>query len=147
VDAEGLNRYIEAWVLHRVAGLPGGQRELAALVARCSPTVHYEDVPAAAAFTGHAGIEQMCQLAAQWSSDLEFTVRTRQTDGTRFAFETETTGTNTTAIGALAATGRRFTLRGVSVGSVDGDGLVVEHRDYWDLGSFLGQIGALTLAG
>jgi hypothetical protein len=147
VDAAGLGRYVDAWVLHRVAGTPDGEAELAALVACCSPTVHYEDVPAAAVFTGHAGIRQMCELAAQWSSDLEFTVRTRQTDGTQFAFETQTTGTNTMAIGALAATGRRFTLRGVSAGSVDGDGLVVEHRDYWDLGSFLGQIGALQLAG
>jgi hypothetical protein len=146
VDAAALDRYVEAWILHRVAGGADGEVELAALVACCSPSVHYEDVPAGAVFTGHAGIRSMCELAAQWSSDLAFTVRSRQTDGTRFAFETETTGTNTTAIGDRATTGRRFVLRGVSAGCVDADDLVVEHRDYWDLGSFLGQIGALALS-
>ena len=145
MDAASLDRYLDAWVQHRVAGTAEGRAELAALQALCSPEVHYEDVPSGATFSGHRGIKEMCELAARWSSDLEFTVHTRQSDGTMFAFETATSGTHTSTFGPLTATGRSFTLRGVSVGRVDADGLVVEHRDYWDLGSFLGQVGALSL--
>jgi hypothetical protein len=33
----------------------------------------------------------------------------------------------------------------VSTGRISNDGIVVEHRDFWDLGSFLRPMGALTL--
>jgi hypothetical protein len=94
-------------------------------------------------FTGLDGIGQMCAGAHDWSSDLACKVLTQQTNGSMYAFENETTGTNTGAMGPMPATGRRFVLRAVSVGRVSDDGLVVEHRDYWDLGSFLTQIGVL----
>lgn len=42
--------------------------------------------------------------------------------------------------GDLLATGRKFTLRMLSVGTADDEGLVTEHRDYWDFAGFLAQI-------
>jgi steroid delta-isomerase-like uncharacterized protein len=143
MDSSWFDRYVDAWLLHPWAGTREGEGELKALFDCFSPTVRYEDVPTASVFEGHDGIEQMCKLAHEWSSDLEAKVLTRQTTGKLFAFETETSGTNTAAMGGLPATGRRFVLRGVSVGSVDGQGLVAEQRDYWDLGSFLVQVGVL----
>jgi hypothetical protein len=103
--------------------------------------------PSAAVFEGHDGIRQMCETANQWSSDLEFRVLSRQTAGSMFSFETETSGINSSPLGGLPATGRRFVLRAISVGRVNDNGLVSEHRDYWDLGSFLTQIGRLPPMG
>jgi steroid delta-isomerase-like uncharacterized protein len=143
MDASWLDRYMDAWLFHPVAGTSGGESELESLLRFFSPKVIYEDVPSSSVFEGHKGIEQMCELANQWSSDLDFNVLTRQTNGSLFSFETETVGTNTSTLGDLPATGRRFVLRGVSVGQVDEEGLVREQRDYWDMGSFLTQIGVL----
>ncbi|HTT87372.1 MAG TPA: nuclear transport factor 2 family protein [Acidimicrobiales bacterium] len=144
-DGSGLVRpVVDAWLLHPVAGAPEGEKELATLLACFNPDARYVDVPTGSVFEGHDGIRHMCQLAHHWSSDIEATVFTRQTDGTMFAFETEVTGTNDAALGDLPATGRPFVLEGVSVGTVDGDGLVTSQRDYWDLGSFLAQVGLLA---
>jgi hypothetical protein len=143
MDALWLDHYLDAWLLHPVAGTVEGGRELKSLLKYFSPEVIYEDVPSVSVFEGHEGIGQMCRLANQWSSDLDFNILTRQTDGSLFSFETETAGTNTSTLGDLPATGRGFVLRGVSVGHVDDDGLVREQRDYWDMGSFLTQIGVL----
>jgi hypothetical protein len=143
MDASWLDRYIDAWLLHPVAGTVEGESELKSLLKFFSPEAIYEDVPSSSLFQGHEGIKEMCELANQWSSDLDFNVLTRQTNGSLFSFETETVGTNSSPLGDLPATGRRFVLRAVSVGQVDDAGLVREHRDYWDLGSFLTQIGVL----
>jgi len=144
MDAARLDDYISAWVLHPLAGSPGGASALADLLGFMSQTVRYEDVPSGMVFLGHEGVREMSEMAFQWSSDIAFTAVSRQTNGSRYAFEVETTGTNTTALGPIPATGRPFVLRGVSVGTVSADGLVVEHRDYWDMGAFLTQIGLLT---
>ncbi|HEY7946890.1 MAG TPA: nuclear transport factor 2 family protein [Acidimicrobiales bacterium] len=145
MESGWLDRYEEAWVLHARAGAPGGGAILNTLLDLYSADVRYEDVPTTVVFVGHEGITQMCEAAHQWSTDLVVKVVSRQTDGRRFALETEVSGTNSSALGQRPATGRSFTLRGVSVGRVSHDNLVCEHRDYWDLGSFLMQVGALAL--
>ena len=141
MDTSRFDRYVSAWLLHALAGAPDGAGDLKALLDCCGPDVRYEDVPTAKVFEGHDGVRRMCEGAHNWSSDVEATVPTRQTNGTLFAVETEWRGTNTAALGDLPATGRRFTLRMVSVGTIDDQGLVTEHRDYWDLASFLAQVG------
>ena len=83
------DRYVSAWVLHPVAGSPGGKAELKALLDCYSPDVRYEDVPTAEVFDGHDGIKRMCDSAHILSSDLKFAVLTRQTNGRMFAVETE----------------------------------------------------------
>jgi hypothetical protein len=143
VDADRLDDYIAAWLLHPLAGTVDGATALADLVSFMTPAVRYEDVPSGMVFVGHEGIKEMGAAAHAWSSDITFKVVSRQTNGRLYAFETETIGTHTGSAGALPATGRRFVLRGVSVGRVSGDGLVEEQRDYWDLGSFLVQVGVL----
>lgn len=61
-----------------------------------------------------------------------------------YAAEWEISGTNDRADDryGMPATGRGFTMRGVSVGRVR-DGLIVANRDYWDLAGYLGQVGLL----
>jgi hypothetical protein len=137
-----LNDYIEAWVDHPIAGSPQGTEALARFLRLLSPTVRYEDVPTGMVFVGHKEVEAMCQGAFGWSADLTSKVLTRQTNGSHFAFETETSGTNTGSMGAAPATGLPFAFKSVSVGRVSPDGLVEEHRDYWDLATFLNQMGS-----
>jgi hypothetical protein len=143
VDAAWLDRYVDAWLLHALAGTPDGGGELQTLVKFFAPDATYEDVPSGLVFQGHNGVKEMCEGAHQWSSDLSIKVLTRQTDGSMYCFEAESVGTNTAPLGEIPATGQRFLLRTVSVGQVDDNELVREHRDYWDLGSFLTQIGIL----
>jgi hypothetical protein len=141
MDASWLDRYIEAWRLHPVAGSPGGRAELESFLGFFSPSAVYEDVPSGMAFEGHQGITQMCELAHKSLPDLEPTVLSRQTDGSRFCFETEAVGPGDAAPEG-SSTARQIVLRLASVGRVDDDGLVREHRDYWDLGGFLAQLEA-----
>ncbi|HXX90888.1 MAG TPA: ester cyclase [Acidimicrobiales bacterium] len=141
-----LDSYIDAWLMHPQAGAEGGDQYLEALLACMSFDICYEDVPTGMVFDGHEGVAEMAAASHTWSNDLTIRVTSRQTDGTNFALECETTGTNTGDTGAVAATGRTFSFRGVSIGRFGPDGLVVEHRDYWDLMTFLGQIGALPSA-
>ncbi len=50
------------------------------------------------------------------AKDIRFTCISAQQSGDQFAFETETHGTNTGAVGGFPATGKAFVLRGVWVG-------------------------------
>ncbi len=142
MDGSWLDRYVDAWVLHAVAGGVKGADELSALLDRFTTDVRYEDVPTAAVFVGHPGVTQMCEAAHRWAQDLRFTVLTRQTDGEMFALETETTGTTAATPESTTETARNFVLRGYRWAESDRNGLVSEHRDYWDLGGFLAQVSA-----
>ena len=111
MDSSGFRPYLDAWLLHTLAGAPEGKNELKALLDCCSPDMVYEDVPTAKVFEGHDGIRRMCEGAHNWSPDVEAAVLTRQTNELLFAVESEWRGTNTASIGDLPATGRRFALR------------------------------------
>ncbi len=136
-----LDRYIDAWCQHPQAGGEGGETALATLLAFMSRDVRYEDVPTGAVFDGHDGIRQMGAGALQMSSDMSFVVVQRVAGQRSYAFESICRGTNTGAIGPLPGTGGQFTFRGVSIGECSEAGLVVSHRDYWDLAGLLGQLG------
>jgi hypothetical protein len=102
----------------------------------------YEDVPTGAVFVGHDGIRgRWVPGALQMSADMTFDIVQRVTGQRSYAFETICRGTNTGAIGPLPGRGSPFTFRGVSIGEVSEDGLVVSQRDYWDLAGLLGQLG------
>ena len=105
MDARRLDDYISAWLLHPLAGSPEGGHALADLLAFMSPSVRYEDVPSAMVFSGHQGVKELSEMAYRWSSDIRFKVLTRQTNGSLYALEVETTGTNSTALagGALVS--------------------------------------------
>jgi hypothetical protein len=106
-----------------------------------APEIRYEDVPTGAVWIGHQGINEMCVATHDWSKDMTVNVVSRQSDGSSFAIESVASGTNTGSMGSFPATGKTFSIRMASLGSFGPDGSVVEHRDYWDLLSFLGQIG------
>lgn len=137
-----VDRYFKAWARHAQASDPNtGQVELALLLSYMSKDIRYEDVPTGLVFIGHDGVREMGAQALQMAADLHFTLVSGQASGNQFAFETETRGTNTGAVGAIPATGKPFLLRGVSVGRLSPDGKVVSHKDYWDLAGYLRDVG------
>ncbi len=136
--------YFAAWARHAQASDPiNGTADRARLLAFMDPQIRYEDVPTGQVFTGHDGVIRMGAQALLMANDIRFTCVSAQHSGDRFAFETETRGTNTGAVGAFPATGKPFVLRGVSIGTRTAEGTVIEHKDYWDLAGYLQQIGLL----
>jgi len=59
------------------------------------------------------------------------------------ASEWTLTGTHTGDFPSLPATGRSFSIKGVSITQVQ-DGKIVSQRDYYDRASFLEQLGVLS---
>lgn len=141
IDDEWLTRYTAAWADHARAGGRDGSPYLTRLVAFMAADVVYEDVPSTALFHGHDGVAFMARQASALAADLTFEITSRQTDGYRFAFETVGRGTHRGPAGAVPASERPVTLRGVSIGSVDAAGLVLVHRDYWDMAALFAQLG------
>ncbi len=138
MDLDWLAGYVEAWVLHGRAG-GGDAAAMDRLLAFMSPDIRYEDVPTSAVFVGHEGVRAMAAQAHALAADLTFHPRHLSVGEGCFAFETETHGTQSGAVGPVNETNRPFVIRGISVGQV-ADGLVTEHRDYWDLSSLLAQL-------
>jgi len=142
-----IDEYFKAWSRHAHASDPEtGRADLARLLAFMSPDIRYEDVPTEQVFVGHEGVRAMGAQALQMAADLSFVCVSAQMSDDQFAFETETRGTNTGAVGAMPATGKPFLLRTVSVGRRSPDGKVVSHKDYWDVASYLRQVGLLPEA-
>lgn len=139
-----IEEYFAAWARHAQASDPiHGIADRERMLAFMDPHIRYEDVPTGQVFIGHDGVIVMGALALSMAHDIRFTCLSAQESGDQFAFETETRGTNTGAVGAFPATGKPFVLRGVSVGRRTPEGTVVVHKDYWDLASYLRQIGLM----
>ncbi len=142
MNSSWLERYLDAWINHpQPRGNDGDEEAMSTLLGFMSADVRYEDVPTGAVFVGHDGIREMGAGALQMSADMTFDVVQRVAGLRSYAFETICRGTNTGSIGPLPGRGGPFTLRGVSIGEVTEDGLVVSQRDYWDLAGLLGQLG------
>jgi SnoaL-like polyketide cyclase len=142
MSQDWLDRYLDAWVFHCLAGGPDGQEAAERFLTFMGDDVLYEDVPSGAIFEGHPGIVEMFSQSHQMSADLMYEIVSRQTDGRMYAFESFGKGTNTGAVGPIPSTGRPFELRVLSVGEFS-NGVVHAHRDYWDLVGLLTQLGVM----
>jgi hypothetical protein len=139
-----VEEYFAAWARHAQASDPvSGMADRALMLSFMDASIRYEDVPTGQVFTGHDGVIHMGAQALLMAQDIRFTCLSAQQSGDQFAFETETHGTNTGAVGAFPATGKRFVLRGVSIGRRTPQGTVMLHKDYWDLAAYLRQMGLL----
>jgi len=139
-----VEEYFAAWARHAQASDPiTGMADRARLLAFMDSDIRYEDVPTAQVFAGHDGVIRMGAQALLMAKDIRFTCVSVQASGNQFAFESETHGTNTGAVGPFPATGKPFVLRAVSVGKRTAQGKVISHKDYWDLAGYLAQIGLM----
>ena len=137
-----IEEYFDAWARHAQASDPiSGIADRLRMLSFMDADIRYEDVPTGQVFTGHDGVITMGAQALLMANDIRFTCTSAQQSGDQFAFETATHGTNTGAVGVFPATGKPFVLRGVSVGKRTPQGKVIVHKDYWDLASYLRQVG------
>ena len=144
---EFLDRYVAAWRAHPQAGGPDGADAMGRLLAAMTEDVRYVDVAARTVHVGHEQVAEMARAAYAFSHDLQFDIRSLQSDGARFAIEWEMEGTHTGGFGPGGqGTGRHFAVRGVSVGEIGAEGRASSHRDYWNLADFLAQVGIMAAA-
>lgn len=117
-----------------------------AVASRLTPDVEYVDLALGAHFSGAEAVGAFAvSMSSTFSTDAKFALRSILIDGDDYAYEWTLRGTNDVAgAGGMPRTGARFALEGVSVGRVH-DGRIARNRDHWDLGSYLRQVGLLTL--
>ena len=102
----------------------------------------YEDVALSQIHEGRAAIEAFVDGVKDFSSDIRFEPVSEFTTDTNYAAEWDMIGTHDGDGAGLPATGKPFRIRGVSVGTRR-DGKIAQNRDYWDMASFLVQIGVM----
>lgn len=131
--AEWWHPYIDAWNRHDGAGVASFMTE------GCV----YEDVALGETHTGRDDIRDWVNsMIGQFSSNYHFVTTSFQQSGDAYAAEWTLTGTHDGAEGPMPPSGKAFTIRGVSIGTVDG-GKIAKNTDYWDMAAFLGQIGMM----
>jgi|SRR6266700_5734725 len=103
----------------------------------------YEDLALGERLAGRDAIRAWAAgIVDRLSSDFAFDTHTFFDAGDRYAAEWTMRGTHDRSGPRLAATGKPFAVRGVSVGRTV-NGLIAENRDYWSLATLLVQVGAM----
>jgi steroid delta-isomerase-like uncharacterized protein len=93
-------------------------------------------------FRGPPAVGQWVEsMVASFSSDFSVVLRHSIVTSTGFATEWLMRGTHDGSSHDVAATGKRFEIRGATVGEVR-DGKICGLRQYWDRAGFLAQVGA-----
>jgi hypothetical protein len=141
-----LDRWVEAWRGHVVAGGPDGAEASTRILDAFSPEGIWEDVAADASYRGHAALKDMFIASYEWCPNLTFTPLTVQASGSRFAIEWRMSGRGGAAFGELPSHDLPFSVRGVSAGEVNDDQQVTRHSDYWNLLDWMTQCGHLPAA-
>ena len=103
----------------------------------------YEDVAAGQAYRGKEAIKELLRGAYAWAPDFRVTMQSLIVADDRAATEWLSEGIQTGPIGDLPASGNSFRLRGVST-FVFRDGKIASVTDYYDMATFLAQLGEST---
>jgi steroid delta-isomerase-like uncharacterized protein len=126
------DQWIDAWNTHDV------ERVLACLTADAL----YEDVPLGAVNRGADAVRGFIQTGWAAFPDMRFELTTSAISGDHGTAEWVMAGTHAGDFPGLPATGRPFSVRGVSVLELAGD-KIRSVRDYWDFATVLRQLGFL----
>jgi steroid delta-isomerase-like uncharacterized protein len=118
-------------------------RDPAKAVALYADDVVFEDVAMGVTVSGKAALKEFAAEGFKMSSDSTFTLITANASGDHFTIEWEVAGTHDGEGTGFPATNKSFRLRAVSIGRLNADGKIVEHRDYYNLATFLTQVGLL----
>lgn len=103
----------------------------------------YEDVAADQAYRGKEAIKELLRGAYAWAPDFRVTMRSLIVADDCAATEWLSEGIQTGPIGDLPASGNSFRLRGISMLTFR-DGKIAGVTDYYDMGTFLAQLGETT---
>jgi len=102
----------------------------------------YEDVTLAAVNKGKKQIRAFIDSVFAAFPDFDMKLSSSFTTGTWAAAEWTMTATHRGDLPGLPATGKHFSVRGASVIELQ-DGKIRRNSDYWDMATFLKQIGAM----
>ena len=103
----------------------------------------YEDVAAAQTYRGKEAIKELLRGAYAWAPDFRVTMQSLIVADDCAATEWLSEGIQTGPIGDLPASGNSFRLRGASVIHFR-DGKIASVIDYYDMATFLAQLGENT---
>src|ERR1700728_1074249 len=102
-----------------------------------------EDLGVGDFYKGH---ESISAYVVEMGSDYHLTLLSEQVSAHAYAIEWEVEGRHTSSIGGtLPPTNKPFRFRAVSVGRLDGDGKIVENRDYYNMAAVMAQLGLLPV--
>ena len=129
------NAYLDAWNRHDGQAVASFFTEDGVFADQALGR-RYQGMEAIAGFVESTGEEV--------SSDYAFTLLDSFQTGDRYALVWTFGGTNDRANPnpPLPATGKQFSVRGVSIGRLEGD-RIKENTDYWNLVELLGQLGLM----
>lgn len=100
----------------------------------------YEDVALGKVNRGKEELKAFFTSMFVWSPDVKIEEKSHFIADNWAASEWVMTGTNTGDIPEMPATGKSFSMRGVSIMEIR-DNKVSRQSDYWNLASFLQQVG------
>jgi steroid delta-isomerase-like uncharacterized protein len=134
VDPGFFDGYLEAWSAHDVG----------AVLDYFTDDCVFEDVPLGRVTHGKAELARFAEELFVFSPDVHFTGERGGAAGPggRYAGEWTMTGTHEGDAPGFPATHKRFSVRGVSVGELQGT-KIKRNSDYWNLADLLTQVGLM----
>jgi steroid delta-isomerase-like uncharacterized protein len=131
MGTDWVSEYIAAW----------SSRDSRRIVEWMTSDCVYEDVTLGETHTGRDEIAKFIdRMVTEFSDDFTFDLVGSASTDDHYWGEWVLKGTHNGAGGPVAPTGKAFTIRGVSVGTRE-RGKINANRDYWDMASFLTQVG------
>jgi steroid delta-isomerase-like uncharacterized protein len=128
----------EAMVRSFAAAWTTRNREL--LLANYATDCVYEDVTLGVVNRGKDDLGKFFDETVNASDDYAVEITNFFLADDKGAFEWVMSGTHTGDFPNIPKTGKRFSVRGISYAEFDGD-TIRHQRDYWDLKTFLSQLG------
>ena len=128
-----VNELYAAWSLHQLEKIDAILTEDAA----------YEDVASGHVYRGTEEIKQLLRAVYAWAPDYRVTMKSLILEGDVAATEWQSEGIQTGPVGDLPASGNSFRLRGVSILTFR-DGKIASVTDYYDMATFLRQLGGTS---
>ncbi len=135
-DTQELEHVLDQWVL------AWSSSDVERLLPLFTDSVDYEDVPFGAASHGRDALRDIATGTFAAFADMKFELKSRfvAADGKSGAMEWIWRGRQTQDFPGLPATNKPFEVRGTTVVEFT-DGKISRNSDYWDLATYMKQVG------
>ena len=135
-DSEALERVLDQWAVSSSSG------DVDKLLPLFTDDVRYEDVTFGAVNQGKNALRDFAATTFEAFADLKFELKSRlvAADGRSGAMEWVWRGRQTKDFPGLPATNKPFEVRGSTIVEF-ADGKISRNSDYWDLATYLKQVG------